>query len=181
MGTATTVSHRVLLSSSPTRGRKTSALMVGQPVSNPTATTNPNGNSASNENSSANATIGNAGRLRSGRRPVFFPSDKLRTDIATSLPQDQSRPACVISSMTFLLFSEEGSTFGASRSFSGVSFGLEAASTPTAYSKALLVRSASCPCLPVIHLIKACACALCLLEASTPPPEMLTKAPGSGV
>ncbi|STW35634.1 Uncharacterised protein [Klebsiella pneumoniae] len=35
MGTATTVSHRVLLSSSPTRGRKTSALMVGQPVSNP--------------------------------------------------------------------------------------------------------------------------------------------------
>jgi hypothetical protein len=35
--------------SSPTRGRKTSALIVGQPVSNPTATTNPNGNSASNE------------------------------------------------------------------------------------------------------------------------------------
>jgi iron(III) transport system substrate-binding protein len=34
----------------------------------------------------------------------------------------------------------QGSTFGASRSFSGVSFGLEAASTPTAYSKALLVR-----------------------------------------
>lgn len=130
MGTVSTVSHRVLLSSSPTRGRKTSALIVGQPVSNPTATTNPNGNSASNENRSAKATIGNAGRLRSGRRPVFFPSDRLRTDIATSLPQDQSRPACVISSMTFLLFSEEGSTFGASKSFSGVSFGLEAASTP---------------------------------------------------
>ena len=37
----------------------------------------------------------------------------------------------------------------------------------------------SWPPLPVIHFRKACACSGCLLEASTPPPEMLTKAPGS--
>ena len=46
----------------------------------------------------------------------------------------QSRPAAVIRSVTFLLSSFDGSTFGAWRSFSGTSFGFESAPTPTAYS-----------------------------------------------
>ena len=143
-GTARAVSHSVLLSSSATRGRNTSALMVSQPVSMPMAMIKPKGRSASNENKTANATIGSAGRLRAGSCTLFFPMSRLRPDIRPSLhSQDHSRPACVISSITFLLLSVEGSTFGASRSFSGTSFGFEAAFTPTAYSKALLVRRLS--------------------------------------
>ena len=43
---------------------------------------------------------------------------------------------------------------------------------PTAYSKELPVFRMSCPPLPVIHFRKACASFGCLLEASTPPPEI---------
>src|SRR5262249_39011208 len=90
-----------------------------------------------------------------------------------------SRPACIINSMTFLPLSLERSTVGASSSASGTSLGLDSAPTPTAYSYALPVRRMSWPPLPVIHFRNACACDACLLDANTPPPDTLTKAPGS--
>jgi len=62
IGSVSTTNSRVFNSSSATRGRKTRALTVCQPVSNATPITNPSGNSASSDSSTALATTIAPGR-----------------------------------------------------------------------------------------------------------------------
>ena len=64
---------------------------------------------------------------------------------------DYSKPAPIISSVTFLLLSLEGSILGACRSASGTSLGLDWAPIPTAYSYECRCLSTSWPFSPTIH------------------------------
>ena len=98
-------------------------------------------------------------RMSTGQSGMTIPNRSIRIQIAELC--HHSRPASVIRSVTFLLLSLDGSTFGACRSASGTSFGFEASPLPTAYSKEVPSRRMACPPLPVIHFrnVWASSCA----------------------
>ena len=90
-----------------------------------------------------------------------------------------SRPAAVIRSVTFLLLSFDGSTLGASRSFERWQRRVRRG----AIADRIFERSARLqdllPALARDPFQERLRFLGCLLESSTPPPEMLTNAPGS--
>src|SRR3982074_3016877 len=90
-----------------------------------------------------------------------------------------NNPAFVIRSDTFCASSVDGSTAGACSASSGGRAGFAGTPLATGYSNEVPFSSTSCPALPVMNRRNCCPCCGFLLDLSTPPPERLTKAPGS--
>src|SRR6478735_7727056 len=160
-------SATVLPSSSPTRGRQTSAHASPAPDSNALTTTMTSGNAHSSATTSA------AGRSGSGARADDPPGTLDAPD-----PLDAPRPRRPRVG-DFGAVSVNGSIFGAWSESSGGSAGSEATPVPTAYSLASVVPRTCWPSLLVTNARNFWASAACLLLLRTPPPERLTKAPGS--